>query len=108
MRNSMGAGSRVLSRRACAGKPNPALIEFRIERLTLLLRQDHRQQIRWPRQAADMGGQDPLRAVLHERLRCCGESLALLALAVDGSASARTSGIVPQDFFDLREPPSRY
>ena len=29
-------------------------------------------------------------------------------LAVDGSASTRRSGIVPREFFDLREPPSRY
>jgi hypothetical protein len=54
----------------------------------MLLRLDHRQQIGRPRQAADMGGQYAMRAVLHSRLPGWGESLALLELAVDGPKRA--------------------
>ena len=68
---------------------DPPRIELRIERRTLLLRQDHRQQIGRPRQTADMGGQYPLRAVLHKRLPRCSESLALLELTVDSAERPR-------------------
>jgi hypothetical protein len=55
-----------------------------------------------------MGGEHPLRTMLHERLPGCGESLALREPAVDGPAGTRISGIMAQEFFGLRELLSRY
>jgi len=45
---------------------HPARVASGVKRLALLFRLDHRQQIGRSRQAADVGGEDPLRALLHD------------------------------------------